>query len=83
MIVIRKKRLGREFLFLGLTAGNIERLVAGHPMRISGETHQEAIPPGWTVGIIYGANMEELRRELEKAGIITAAAEPGRKEGSG
>lgn len=70
MICIRRKRGDREFLFLGLTDSNLERLKKGQPIRVSAETHRNAIPTGWSIGIVYGENMEELRLTLEKARII-------------
>lgn len=75
MITIRKKRGNREYLFLGLTDANVQRLMKGEPIRVTAETHGGAIPEGWTIGIVYGANKEELRIEFERVGIMTPETE--------
>jgi hypothetical protein len=75
LITIRKRRGQREYLFLGLTDANIQRLMKGEPIRLTAQTHGGAIPEGWTIGILYGANKEELRIELERAGIIDPGTE--------
>lgn len=80
MICVRKKRGPREYLFLGLTAANLERLQAGQPIRLTAETHGGAVPEGWTIGIIYGQNKEEIRLEMERAGIIQPEDESTKPE---
>jgi hypothetical protein len=70
MICIRQKRGEREYLFFGLTEMNLQKLREGKPIRISAETHQGAVPEGWTIGIVWGENKEELQLTLEQAGII-------------
>lgn len=70
MIVLRRQRGERELLILGITEANVERLKAGQPIRVTAETHQGAIPEGWTVGIVYGLTREEIEIQLREAGLL-------------
>ena len=63
----QKSIRGNVVIGLGLEAGNIDRLMAGKPIFIGGET---VGLPGLEIIIHYGANHEAMIEEMENAGLI-------------
>lgn len=53
-----------EFLMLGLSRENINRLIAGKPIVVKKDTHGDGVPDGWEIVILFGET------ELEKVGFV-------------
>jgi len=53
MLIGRGEAEGRQLLLLGLSQGNIDRLVRDKPIKLTPETHP-GIPDGWEIALIYG-----------------------------
>ncbi len=70
MIARGKTGDGGEFLLIGLSKVNIERLQAGQPIRITRARHGDGVPEGWFIGIMAGESELDMQRQLEKAGAI-------------
>jgi hypothetical protein len=61
---------GQEFLLLGLSRANIDRLQAGQPIRISRGSHGTAVPEHLTISIITGGTELEIYEGLKAKGLI-------------
>lgn len=72
MIVLSAGADGQRLLVLGLSRANIHRLTAGHPIRVTRTTHGQAVPPGLTVGVMFGETERALYDQLREAGLISA-----------
>ncbi len=60
-----------DVILLGLSRVNIEKLMEGKPIRISAKSHGPMIPPGLTIGIMFGETEKDIHDELKKVGVIT------------
>jgi len=65
MIKLRGTRGDRQFLLLGLSAGNIRKLREGKPVQIL----KEELGIGFDIGIMYGETEQAIVAELESLGI--------------
>lgn len=63
-----------EWLLLGLSRENINRLLAGEPIRLHASTHGEGIPKDWTISIVFGETELEMKKMLERAGLVAPGA---------
>jgi hypothetical protein len=70
MIIARGSSNGGELLILGLSHGNINRLLAGQPMRMTRQTHGDGVPDGWTIVIMAGESEQALEQVLRQAGAL-------------
>ena len=70
MMIARTTTETAEFILLGLSRENIDRLLNGKPIRLRRETHGEGVPEGWTIGIMFGETEMEMKRALEDAGVL-------------
>lgn len=57
-------------ILLGLSRGNIEKLLKGFPIRMNRKTHGKALPLGWEIFIIAGETEESIRETLEDLGAL-------------
>lgn len=55
---------GRKLILLGLTAKNVEFLMAGKPMRITRESHGDGVPEDWVIGILYGDDEQAIADQI-------------------
>jgi len=60
---------GRHVLVLGLSRGNVERLLDGQPIRVTGES--VGIPDLASVLIVFGETEAVLEAEMRNAGLIS------------
>lgn len=60
---------GREHIVLGLSRENINRLVAGMPIRITGESI--SAPSIASISIFFGETEAVMEEDLREAGLIT------------
>jgi hypothetical protein len=67
----------KELLLLGLSRANINKLLAGYPIRLRKETH-EGVPERWDVVILFGETEADLANLLTKPGEAAAPDESGR-----
>lgn len=58
---------GDALLLLGLSRRNVERLLAGQPMKIYG---QDVGMPGLVVVIVGGDTEESIQAELTRTGLL-------------
>ena len=59
---------GRQIVFLGLTRGNITRLVDGHePVFVDGDDHD--LCPGTDIAILFGETEGEVLAQLRAGGL--------------
>lgn len=63
-----RARAGNVVL-LGITRGNIERLMKGQPMHISGDDPAIGLP-GITIAIMYGETEDAIATELREHGLV-------------
>jgi hypothetical protein len=49
----------RHLLLLGLSRSNIDKLIAGYPIRLRKDTH-EGIPENWDLVILFGETEADL-----------------------
>lgn len=72
MIVARgESKDDEQFLLLGLTHKNIDRLLSGQPILVQRRTHGEGVPDGWIISLVAGKNEEDIASQLKKGGLIT------------
>ena len=57
----------KEFLLLGLTRENHERMMDGKPIRLTAESHGGGIPEGLTIVIFYGEKGDDLVNLIKHA----------------
>lgn len=69
MMIAAQTRPDGQLLILGLTRVNVARLMSGQPMKITRESHGEAVPTGLTIGIMFGETEKQMRDEIIKTGI--------------
>ena len=55
----------RQLLLLGLSRANVDKLMAGYPIRLRKDTH-EGVPENWEVVILFGETEAALARLLTK-----------------
>lgn len=67
MIVGNGKMRGDDVLVLGVTAGNVQRLMKDQPILVSRETHGAGVPDGLKILIVYGSDEKDLVRKLKPA----------------
>ena len=65
MMIARGGEGENIFLLFGLTQENIQRLQANQPIRITRQTHGDAIPDGITIGIIYAPDEAQLEKAIK------------------
>lgn len=65
MIKLRGKRGDREFLLLGLSAGNVAKLRDGKPVEIL----KEELGIGFDIAIMYGETEQAIVAELQSLGL--------------
>ena len=70
IIASTENPVGQHFLLLGLSRINIERLLAGQPIKITNQTHGPCVPPNLTLAIMFGETEASLREDLVKLGLI-------------
>jgi hypothetical protein len=66
--------MGDPFLFLGITAENVTRLVAGEPIVIPSDRMRELGLPPMVVGLHYGRTVEDVVAGLRARGMIAPGA---------
>jgi hypothetical protein len=67
------KTTAATVLILGLTRGNIDRLIAGRPMLLRSASHL-AVPEGLEIYIHFGETHEDVQKEMEKVHTINSEA---------
>lgn len=55
---------------LGLTTANLNKMLAGLPVHVKGDTHPGALPDGWELMIFHGETEESMRQMFEKHKLI-------------
>jgi hypothetical protein len=60
---------GKRIVLLGVTRENIDRLVAGKPIRVTAETHP-GFPTDLVISIAFGEDERVLTEQLQRAGVI-------------
>lgn len=65
MMIARGQDGENVFLLLGLSAENIRRLQAGKPIRITRQSHGDAVPDELTIGIMAGATEADLAKAIK------------------
>ncbi len=73
MILARGDHGDDQFLLMGLSRENIDRLVKGEPIVIRREVHGEAIPELWKIVIMFGETENQIAAELRKSGMLEGA----------
>lgn len=73
MILARGDRGDDQFLLIGLSRENIQKLTEGKPILMSRETHGDAIPELWSIAITFGETENQIAGELQKAGMLQGA----------
>jgi hypothetical protein len=58
-----------SLVLLGITRGNVERLMAGQPIRVSGDDPAIGLP-GVTLCIMFGETEDAIAGELRAAGVV-------------
>lgn len=66
MIKFKSNKHNKTLIGLGLEAGNLDKLMAGHPIYIYGKDIGEAAD----ILIFYGATKEVMIEEMRKAGAV-------------
>ena len=61
---------GTRILMLGLSRGNIGRLLDGKPMLLKRETHGDGVPEGWEICVVFGETEQAIVDLLSKADLI-------------
>lgn len=56
---------GGKMMILGLTAGNLERLMRGEPIHVRREVHGEGVPEGLEILMMYGIDEQSLVSQLK------------------
>lgn len=70
MIIARATSGSGEFLIIGLSRDNINRLVDGNPIQTTPKAHGDGIPEGWSILLMFGETEADIHRELAGAGMI-------------
>jgi hypothetical protein len=70
MILARGDHGDDQFLLIGLSRANIDRLVKGQPILIRRKTHGEAIPELWKIALMFGETENQIAAELRKNGML-------------
>lgn len=65
MLVGFTKSGGRLLIMLGLSRLNVERLMAGEPIKMTPELHD--LPPTLEIGIFFGETEEAMKKEVEQS----------------
>lgn len=65
MLVGFTKSGGRLLIMLGLSRLNVDRLIAGEPIKMTPELHN--LPQTLEIGIFFGETEEVMKQELEKS----------------
>ena len=60
---------GRHVIVLGVSRGNVERLMAGKPIHVTGES--VGVPEIASILIFFGETEAAMEAELRDAGVIT------------
>lgn len=55
---------------LGLTTANFNKMLAGQPIHVKGDTHPGALPDGWELMIFHGQTEEDIRQLFEQHKLI-------------
>jgi hypothetical protein len=55
---------GTQIIILGITRGNLDRLVAGEPVMVRAESHP-GFPPGLRIAIFFGETERDLTIALK------------------
>lgn len=72
MIIARASDAGKgEFLILGLSRKNLDRLTDGQPIRMTPQTHGDGVPAGWTINILFGETEGQIVKDLQEAGLLS------------
>lgn len=56
-------------VLLGLSRGNVERMMAGDPIRVHGDDPAIGLP-GVTIVLMYGETEDAITAELRAAGVV-------------
>lgn len=75
MIIARGEFEGKEMLLLGLSRGNVDRLTAGQPIRLTRETHGEAMGRDEAILILFGETEQDLYDSFVREGLVDARTE--------
>ena len=70
MVIAQTTTDDHTFLLLGLSRVNIERLMAGQPIKISRATHGTAIPENLTLSLLFGETEQAIAKTLNDVGMI-------------
>lgn len=70
MILGRADHGDVQALVIGLSALNIQKLQEGKPIRVTRETHGDAIPEHWMFVIMAGETENSMAAELRRAGLL-------------
>ena len=73
MILARGDHGDDQFLLIGLSRENIDRLVKGEPIPITRDVHGEAIPELWKIALMFGETENQIAFKLRKAGMLQGA----------
>jgi hypothetical protein len=59
----------RKLKLLGLSRANIDKLTSGQPIRISSETHGEAVTDDEVIIICFGETEEDIVADFQRHGV--------------
>jgi len=59
-----------KLLLIGLSRGNVERLLGGQPIRIRREVHGKAVPEDWEIVLFFGETEQAMADDLRAVGAI-------------
>lgn len=60
-----------KVFLLGLSRGNIDRLIAGRPILMTRDSHGDGIPEGWAISLLFGETEADIVEELKKANLLS------------
>lgn len=68
MLVGFTKANGRLLFMLGLSRGNVDRLVEGKPMWLTPESHE--LPAGIEIMLFFGETEDAMKEELQRVANV-------------
>lgn len=71
MIAAAEDQQGKKILLLGLSRANVERLMAGEPIKVPVLPQGSGWPQNWSVSILFGETELAIQLQLVAGGFIT------------
>lgn len=75
MIIARghNDETGDQFIMLGLSRENINRLTKGELISVTQRSHGDGVPDGWQIVLHFGETEEDIAAQLKQAGAVDEA----------